>query len=125
MARGLALAADAQDGMLARGADPQMAQVEQERDSVLLGRYRVVLRRAQHPEAAGREHRIEIVEQALTMLDGTMRNFREDVPDLVQERARRLQRQKLRPLQVHPDEVDRIDRELRTQIVQAHATDFD
>src|SRR5260370_17814334 len=52
---GLDFAADAQDRMLARGSHPQMAQIEQKRDAVVLRRYGVVGRRTVDLVALDRE----------------------------------------------------------------------
>ncbi len=49
------LAADAQDGVLAGGAQPEMAMIEQERDAVLLRRDRVLRRLVQHLELGDAE----------------------------------------------------------------------
>src|ERR1700682_3905088 len=55
--------------MLARGADPQMAVVEQERDAVILGRNRIVRRRRNYRERF--ERQLESARRALVLAHDT------------------------------------------------------
>ena len=50
-----------------------------------------------------------------------MRNFCIDVANFVQQGYRRLKSEKLGALQIHPNEVNRIDVELFAEVIQAYA----
>src|SRR6185312_8553316 len=91
-------------------------------DHVLLPIFTIDFRAAHKP--VGGQKIVKLFKETLTCINGPMRHFCIYVSNIVQQGAGGFKGDKLRTLQVHPEEIDRIDFELPAQVVQPRTLDF-